>query len=492
MNTASFDTALFFIYFIYGLAFFGLGMALAVESGRSPALADAKVIRPLAIFGLIHGIHEWFEAYLMQSEAYAVNLPVWLNWFRSILLIVSFVFLAIYVVETFRWHPYHLKLGGYLLISILGVYGVFILVNAAQAIHSGSVNWYDLLNVLPRYLLAVPAAILAAFALRHQAADSVGDERSHLLTHLSIAAIGFFFYGLAQIIVPKVNMVPAWYINTTSFRVVVGIPIQVVRAGMAMLITMGLVRATQLVERQRQRLAAVAQQAHLEALEQRDHLRHELLFHTVQTQEEERARIAREIHDETAQVLTAFSLNLATLRNYMSIVPETTPVIERLQVLSKQMSHGLYRLVHDLRPAQLDDLGLIPAIQYLKDSNAVEGLEVLMEVQGQQRRLDAIVETVLFRVIQEGLNNVLRHAQTRQAHVLVIFGSQEISIKIVDHGIGFDPQKFPNPPHGWGLVGMRERVELIRGKLRIDSGSGRGTSVEVIVPNSEAMLKRDL
>ncbi len=492
MNTTSFDTVLFLVYFIYGLAFFGLGMALAVESGRSPALVDAKVLRPLAIFGLIHGIHEWLEAYLMQSDLYAASLPAWLPWFRLLILITSFVFLAIYVVETFRLRPYHVKPGGYLLISILGAYVIFILTNAAQAIHSASVSWYDLLNVLSRYLLAVPGAILAAFALRLQATDSVGDERPHLVTHLTIAAIGFFIYGLAQIFVPKVNMFPAWIINATAFREWLGIPIQVVRAGMAILITLGLVRATQLVERQRQRLAAAAQKAHLEALEQRDRLRHELLSHTVQTQEEERTRIAREIHDETAQVLTAFSLNLATLRNYASIVPETTPMVDRLQVLSKQMSQGLYRLVHDLRPAQLDDLGLIPAIQYLKDSNAVEGLDVSLEVHGQQRRLDAIVETVLFRVIQEALNNILRHAQTPQAHVLVKFGSQEISIKIVDSGIGFDPQKPLTPPHGWGLAGMRERVELIKGKLQIDSVPGRGTIVEVIVPNSEAIAKRGL
>jgi two-component system sensor histidine kinase UhpB len=258
-----------------------------------------------------------------------------------------------------------------------------------------------------------------------------------------------------------------------------------VRAAMAIMITMGLVRATQLAERVRQHLAAAAQKAHLEALEQRDNLRHELLFHTVRAQEEERSRIARELHDETAQVLTALSLDLATLRNDVSPSPKTIQLVDRLQLLSKQMAQGLYRLVHDLRPAQLDDLGLIPAIQYLKDSNASQGLNVTVDVQGQSRRLDAIVETVLFRVIQEALNNVLRHAQTPQAQILVIFNPQEIIIKVVDSGIGFNPEEPLTPPHGWGLAGMQERVELIRGKLRIDSGPGRGTLIEVVVPYSE-------
>ena len=321
----------------------------------------------------------------------------------------------------------------------------------------------------------------------------MGEERTHLNTHLTIAAVGFFVYGLAQIFVPYVNVFPARFINAAAFRTWLGFPVQIVRAVMAVLITMGLVRATQLAERVRQRMAAEVQKAHLEALEQRDNLRHELLFHTVRAQEEERSRIARELHDETAQVLSAFSLELATLRNNVSKrSKENVQLVDRLQMLCKQMSQGLYRLVHDLRPAQLDDLGLIPAIQYLKDSTAIQGLDVSVDVQGQNRRLDAIVETVLFRVIQEALNNVLRHAQTRQAQINVNFSSQEIILRIIDSGIGFDPQKPLAPPHGWGLAGMQERVELINGRLRIESRPNQGTTVEVIVPNSETIIKRGL
>jgi signal transduction histidine kinase len=492
MNTSSFDFILFLVYFVYGLAFFGLGMALAVESGRSPALADTKVIRPLAIFGMIHGTHEWLEAYLMQTDILGASLPAWLPWFRLFLLITSFVFLIIYDFQAFRLHPYPIKPGESILIGILGVYVLIILISATRAVRSADITWFDLLNVLSRYLLAVPGAILAALALRLQAIGSVGKERPHLITHLTIAAIGFFIYGLAQIFVPNVDMFPARYVNATAFRTWLGFPIQIVRAGMAVLITMGLVRATQLAERERQQLAVATQKAHLEALEQRDNLRHELLFHTVRTQEEERSRIARELHDETAQVLTALSLDLATLRSNVSNSQANIQLVDRLQLLCKQMAQGLYRLVHDLRPAQLDDLGLIPAIQYLKDSNATQGLDVSVEVQGKNRRLEAIVETVLFRVIQEALNNVLRHAQTRQARILVDFSPQEIILKVADTGIGFDPEKPLTPPHGWGLAGMRERVELINGQLRIESRPGKGTSVEVIVPNSEAIIKRDI
>jgi two-component system, NarL family, sensor histidine kinase UhpB len=374
-------------------------------------------------------------------------------------------------------------LGAYILVGVLGIYILFILTNAILAILSGGNTWFDLLNVLSRYLLAVPGAILAAFALRLQAVQSSGEERTHLVTHLTVAAIGFFIYGLTQIFVTKMNMFPARLLNAADFTAWFGIPIQVVRAGMAVMITLGMLRVTQLVERERKRLAVAEQKEHLQALEQRDTLRHELLFHTVQAQEEERARIARELHDETAQVLTAFSLDLATLRNNVSKSQETIQMVDRLQALCKQMSQGLYRLVHDLRPAQLDDLGLIPAVQYLKDSYALQGLEVSVEVEGQDRRLDSIVETVLFRVVQEALNNILRHAQASQAQVLVQFLPRSVNLKVIDSGIGFNPELPLTPPHGWGLAGMHERVDLIGGQLKIGSAPGTGTTVEVTVPN---------
>jgi len=492
MNTAPFDTTLLLVFFIYGLAFFSLGITLAIESGRFPALADAKVLRPLAFFGLIHGTHEWLEAYLLQAESFGAPLPTWLPWFRLLLLITSFVFLAIFGIQAFRSHPSKLRAGSYVVLTSLGIYLLIILINTGLAIRSANITWLDLLNVLSRYLLAVPGALLAAYALRIQAAGPTGEERPHLITHLTIAAVGFLIYGLAQFFVPFVDMFPARIINVTAFRTWFGFPIQVLRAGMAVMITLGLVRATQLAERERQRLAAAAQKTHLEALEQRDALRHELLSHTVQAQEEERTRIARELHDETAQVLTAFSLDLATLRNSVSNNPEYSRVVDRLQSLSKQMSQGLYRLVHDLRPAQLDDLGLIPAIQYLKDSNAPQGLDVAVEVQGQSRRVEAIKETVLFRVVQEALNNVFRHAQTRQAQVIVKFQIDEIIVKVIDNGIGFNPDLPLIPPHGWGLAGMRERVDLIGGKLQISSTPGKGTIVEAIVPdiNPSAVKRR--
>ena len=152
-------------------------------------------------------------------------------------------------------------------------------------------------------------------------------------------------------------------------------PIQVLRALTAVVISIGLLRAMQAAEQDRQRLFVDAQQARLAALMQQDALRRDLLRHVVRSQEDERARIARELHDQVAQLLTAFSLELASLRSKLRRA-ETIDMVARLQQLSRQMSESLYHLVHDLRPSHLDNLGLVPALKALLGQES--GLRVWM------------------------------------------------------------------------------------------------------------------
>jgi signal transduction histidine kinase len=281
------------------------------------------------------------------------------------------------------------------------------------------------------------------------------------------------------------------YLNTASFLAWAGFPIQAVRAGMAVLVTFGLIRATQDVEGERQRQWVAAQEARLQALEQirnelveREAMRRELLRHTVAAQEEERARIARELHDETAQYLTALSLDLATIQKSVRRNPDVNRILERLQTMSRQISQGIYRMVHDLRPAQLDDLGLIAALGYLVDEAQHNQLHVSLSIKGDRQRLDPLVETVLFRIAQEALTNIERHAGASQAVMVLSFDVQEVTLAVRDEGVGFDPAENPRPPHGWGLAGMRERAESVGGRFRIDSTPGHGTLVEVVVPVS--------
>jgi signal transduction histidine kinase len=474
------------IFFVYGLAFFTMGIALSLETFRAPRLAERRVLRPLAVFGLLHGMHEWIEILLLQGVWLGVPFPEEINWLRYALLVISFIPL-VYFGLLMLIGP---ERGAILPIAILS--GMLIL----YAIVLVGINRQrpDLLlapaDTLARYFLAVPGGILAGLGLRKRSREFELEGRKRLARRFTWAALGFGLYGVTQIFVAPIDIFPATFINSAAFTGLFGFPVQLVRAAMALLVTVNLIQAIQEVEREREDQLLAAQEERLEALEQvqrdleeREALRRDLLRHTVIAQEEERGRIARELHDETAQFLTALSLNLATLKNLLPKEQKTIELIEELQSMTRQMSQGIYRLVHDLRPAQLDDLGLVPALQYLAEEEYKRaGLQVELKIEGGRQRMDALVETVFFRVAQEALTNVIRHANCDQASLELNFQPDIVVLRVSDQGIGIDTKTDEVIERGWGLEGMRERVESIEGQLNIFSPKWGGTIVEVKVP----------
>ena len=477
-----------FVFFIYGLAFFAMGIALTLEAGRSPRLAERRVLRPLAVFGLMHGMHEWMEIILLQGIWLGRPFPEELSWLRVSWLAASFLPLVLFGVALLlpesrpSWSTTAIAL------AVTAVYGTVVFIN--YRIDPGQL--YGRADALSRYLLAVPGGLLAGVGLRRRAFEMKAEGRGVYTRLLLWTALGFGLYGLTQVFVSPVEMFPARWVNTQAFLDLFGIPVQFIRACMAVLITINLIRAISVVEKEREEQLVAAQQARLEALEQIQHelvereaWRRELLRHTVIAQEDERARIARELHDETAQFLTALSLTLATLRNRLQEHGEVEALLNRLQSLSRQMSQGIYRMVHDLRPAQLDDLGLVAALKYLADDERKNAdLEISLDIQGQKERLDGLVETVLFRVAQEALTNVARHARCGRATVQLIYQPDKVTLKVEDEGVGFSMTGKRSLSHGWGLAGMRERAESVGGQLRFHSQPGLGTLVEIIVPVS--------
>jgi signal transduction histidine kinase len=492
MGSGNFDFLL--VFFIYGLAFFCMGLIMLIESRRSSVLGEARLLIPLAIFGFIHGTHEWVEMFLVFRNWLGLPVPPAATWWRLFLLVVSFSFLLFFALQALK--PQHPRLPARAVYTAAGL----LVLTAVMAVGIGiaqnetPIEWDTHTDALARYILAVPAALLAAFGLVRQSQQSRRAGRSKIAVGMLVAGLSFGMYSLTQMVVSPANIFPARYINSVVFYEWLGVPIQGVRAAVAVLATLGLTVAIQAAEDDRRRQLVTAQQSRLEALqliqrdlEEREIMRRDLLRHTVIAQEDERRRIARELHDETSQYLTALSLNMAALRNTLSEERQAGEILERLQELSRRMSQGIYRMVHDLRPAQLDDLGLAAALQYLADdTQRRSGLLVLLQVQGVPRRLDPLIETVLFRVAQEALNNVARHSQSDDASLQLEFGLEEVRLRVQDNGIGFDPDAQLAPPRGWGIAGMRERAESMGGKLNLRSTPGKGTLVEVILAISES------
>ncbi|HEX78139.1 MAG TPA: PAS domain S-box protein [Dehalococcoidia bacterium] len=204
-------------------------------------------------------------------------------------------------------------------------------------------------------------------------------------------------------------------------------------------------------------------------------------------QEEERKRIARELHDETAQQLIALSHQLEDFtRNNERLSPDDIQLIKGWRDRLRDTLQGVRLFSRDLRPPMLDDLGLLPALEWLA-SDMAEQSGIAMEVKalGGERRLPAEVELVLFRIAQEALRNVLRHSQATRAEVIVEFDEGKARITVSDNGKGFDPSQTLgdlSKAGKLGLAGMQERAQLLGGALTVQSESGSGTTVTVVVP----------
>jgi two-component system sensor histidine kinase DegS len=204
-------------------------------------------------------------------------------------------------------------------------------------------------------------------------------------------------------------------------------------------------------------------------------------------QEEERRRIARELHDDTAQDLVILMRQVDKLASSAgNLSPEGSALLDELRQKTGKIMDEVHRFSQDLRPSVLDDLGLLPALEWLtSDLTKHFGIAVEMKVLGPVRRFPPEVELVLFRIVQEALRNVWKHSGAKKAGVTLEFGDDKTILTVKDEGKGFKlPPKIDDLTVAGklGLAGMQERARLIGGRLRLESGPGQGTTVTLEVP----------
>jgi signal transduction histidine kinase len=228
-----------------------------------------------------------------------------------------------------------------------------------------------------------------------------------------------------------------------------------------------------------------------EELQRREELRGRLLGNVISAQEDERKRIARELHDETGQALTGIVMSLEVAQDALNREPATVSQrLEAARSLASQSIAAIRRLVVDLRPAALDDLGLVPAIRAFAGSRLGEkGIRLEMQASGLTNRLSPPVETCLFRVAQEAVINVVRHSEAASARIELERDNGIVSLLVADDGQGFDVHQVRNsldPARALGLAGMDERVSLMGGQLTVESNPGNGTIVRARIPTEES------
>ena len=210
---------------------------------------------------------------------------------------------------------------------------------------------------------------------------------------------------------------------------------------------------------------------------------HYYLQEVTRAQEEERKRISRELHDDTIQSLVVLSRQLDALAAEKELPASVRQRVEELWQQTSAVMQGVRRLSQDLRPAALDRLGLMPALEWLAaDVTQYSGVRTDLAVTGTERRLPEEIELVLFRIVQEALRNVWRHSQATHAEIRVEFADKRTAITVSDNGRGFDvPKSIGDLARDGklGLAGMAERAHLVGGTFSADSVPGGGTRIQV-------------
>lgn len=503
------------VYFIYGLAFFIMGVIIWLESNRTSEFRIARAFGLLAGFGIIHGLHEWFEMFQKLSQSQATNIPGWLllDQIRIPHLVLSFLLLIVFGVRLL--FSTHRKDSGSSRLAYLAA-GLFFMVWFASVLvtrwlyQPTQEEFVTVVDVLARYILGIPGALLAAWAIvleqrSFRARGAVGFSRD-----LQWAAWTLILYGLVgQLFPAKSFLFPSNVVNSELFLETFGFPVQFFRATEAVLMAVFFIRALRAFELERQQRLAQAREARLAAqqqalatqqlakeqteqlnleLRQREELLGELLHQVVSAQENERQRIARELHDGTGQIMTGLGLGLAAARASVTADPNLADEqLVELSRLNAQALDELRRIVAGLRPSTLDDLGLVPTLKaHVRDFEERTGVPTKFTVKGKRKRLRSELETIIFRITQEALTNVARHANASSASVQLHFNQNCLKLFVSDDGQGFNPEEALHPMEhsrtAWGLLGIQERVALAGGICFILSEPGAGTTIHATVP----------
>lgn len=223
---------------------------------------------------------------------------------------------------------------------------------------------------------------------------------------------------------------------------------------------------------------------------QLDDLQHRQMFglKIIKAQEEERQRVARDIHDGPAQLLSNVVLKAEICERMIDVdLEKTREELRNLKKIVRESLQDVRKIIYNLRPMSLDDLGLVPTLQrYVLTFQEETGIAVLLQTRGSQPELKSVIALTVFRIVQESMNNVVKHAKADNVSIHIEFLNTELKLYIIDDGQGFDTEKLnehnEDISSGFGLVSMRERVELLGGEILISSEPGRGVRLNISIP----------
>ncbi|MBI4790716.1 MAG: sensor histidine kinase [Chloroflexi bacterium] len=464
-----FQTNRIVVYFVYGEAFFILGLAIALQSRKHSQLPLANRLWILAVFGIVHAFYEWGTVFIPIQTYLPATVTSTLQIFQVVLGAISFLALFQFGVElvilsrpSFGWLSMMPPI-----VFVLWAMGTLLM---DSVLHYTSEQTLILGEVLARYGLAVPGAAASAWGLWQQARQVRAMELPKIARYFHIAGYAFAIYAALGAIVPRANFFPANVLNYDLVLTTIGVPVPVFRAALGGAIAYLIIRGLEIFDVETDRLLEEVAQARAVAAD--------------------RERIGRELHDSIIQSLYAAGLMLedATLT-----IDEDKA---RAQGRIRGVIDALNRAIRDIRRYVLDLRG---------ESNRGD-LETTLEDLARTFRLETLIDTEfhlagspratlspaqsdqVLTIVREALTNVRKHARATHAEITVSFRPMEMELSIADNGIGFAS----NGHGGRGVAGehqglrnMQARARIIGAQLVVDSAPGRGTTVRLIVPTTE-------
>jgi signal transduction histidine kinase len=485
-----FETNRIIVLTVYGEVFFVLGLATALQSVKRSHLALAQSLPWLAAFGILHGFHEWGYLFIpIQSGYLPVGATEALLLLQLLIKGASFALLLQFGVELVvgaTHRPILRRLRLLPAAALLGWMGATLAVSAAVGPYQPATGaWLPegridaalgaigaplaVGDVLARWMLALPGALLAAWGLARTAAGVAGTARPPVVTGLRVAAGAFVVYALVGgLIGLAAPFPPATILNGGAVLDAIGVPIEVLRSVTGLVIAVAIILALDLFEQETDRALAEAR-------------RRELLAR-------ERERIGRDLHDGIIQSIYAAGLHLEEAS--ASLGTDAAEPRRRIRTVLEELeriSGDIRRTIFDLRSSSLDTRDAEEIVRSVADelrANTLVGLD-LSVTGGWVPALSAEQAEELRQVAHEAFSNILRHAAAERVTVRLTCSRHHLELQITDDGQGFDPavaEANGRTGRAHGLANMRRRAQLLGGTLRVMSQPGRGTSLSLTMP----------
>ncbi|MFP3853447.1 MAG: sensor histidine kinase [Anaerolineales bacterium] len=447
------------IFFVYGLSFFILGLAITLQSRQSSRLDLARALTWLGAFGFAHGFHEWGEYFIPIQAAYLSESTVaGLHALRLLLLALSYSFLLEFGARLIRPdRRSQIITRANLVLSTAWLLVTFLVLRTIYQ----SPDWFNIGDALARYFIGFPGGLVAGYALRQHTMERIAPldlpniVRSLRIVGLSLAGYAF----LGGLIPPPVPFFPGNFLNTASFESALIIPPSILRSTLGLIIAIFMIRALEVFDVEINRRIEDMEQAQLLQVEHQ--------------------RIARQLHDGAIQKVYTSGLLVQSLENHLQDTEIAEARFDRAVNALNDAILDLRSSLRELSPSPSSE-DLVDRLEELtRDPRIRSFLDVSLETElPEQPVTDPLRIEHVVAITSEALTNAVRHAQADRVWIQARLLDSELQITVEDNGVGIAN----TAPGGFGIRNMRDRARLLEGRLEINQRPEGGTSVKLQVP----------